>query len=124
MSETTVVTPAPERRWLNVAMTGCALVLLLMLASALVILDKPRFGWIVGRMFLPIISIGAIVGAIIMFAGAWKLPQRTKWQGLLLMAWALIAFTSPAFGYLFLLPWGVLIVLLPFVVAAFVTLRR
>jgi hypothetical protein len=40
------------------------------------------------------------------------------------MVWALIALTSPAFGYLFLLPWGVLLVALPAVIAALVTARR
>jgi MFS family permease len=124
MSETTLTAPAPTRRWVNLAMIGCGLVLLVLLTAALVLADKETFGWLVRPMFLPAMSIGAMVGALLMLVAAWNLPQRTKWQGILLMVWALIALTSPAFGFLFLAPWGVLIVLLPFVVAAFVTLRR
>ena len=123
MSETTLVAPAP-RRWLNLAMIGCALMLLVLLMAALVILDKETFGWLVRPMFLPAMSIAAMLGALLMLVAVWNLPQRTKWQGILLAVWALIALTSPAFGFLFLVPWAVLIVLLPFVVAAFVTLRR
>jgi hypothetical protein len=36
------------------------------------------------------------------------------------MVWALIALTSPAFGFLFLLPWGFLAVTLPLVIVALV----
>ena len=124
MSETTVIPRAPARRWLNLTMIGCVLVLLVLLTAALVIADKETFGWLVTPIFLPAMTIGAMVGGLVMLVAAWNLPQRTKWQGILLMVWALIALTSPAFGFMFLLPWGVLIVLLPFVVAAFVTLRQ
>jgi hypothetical protein len=41
-----------------------------------------------------------------------------------LLLWALIALTSPAFGMLFLVPWGVLALTLPIVIAAFVSLRK
>lgn len=124
MSETTVISRAPARRWLNLTMIGCVLVLLVLLTAALVIADKETFGWLVTPIFLPAMTIGAMVGGLVMLVAAWNLPQRMKWQGILLMVWALIALTSPAFGFMFLLPWGVLIVLLPFVVAAFVTLRQ
>jgi hypothetical protein len=40
------------------------------------------------------------------------------------MLWGLIALTSPAFRIMFLLPWGVLALSLPFVVAILIALFR
>jgi hypothetical protein len=123
MSEAIAVT-SPGRRWLFLAWAGCGLVLLAMAVSGLVMFDKDDFGWMVGTWFLPIITGGVFLGAILLLVAAWKLPGRKSWRGILLIVWALIALTSPAFGYLFLAPWAVLILLLPFVIAAFVTLPR
>ena len=113
-----------RRRWLTLAAVGCGLVVLAILASALVIFDKKHFGWMVGSMFLVVISGGCIVGSVLMLIGALKLPERWTWRGILLLVWALIALTSPGFGYLFLVPWGVLALLLPVVIPVFVTLFR
>jgi len=124
MSEISVVAPASRRRWLILAAVGCAAIVLVLLVSALVIVDKKHFGWLVGSAFLGTTVIGAMVGGLLILVAAWNLPERWKWQGILLMVWALIALTSPAFGWLFLMPWGVLLLLLPFVVWAFVTLFR
>lgn len=104
-------------------MTGVVLVVLAMIVSALAILDKENFGWMVGSTFLLVISSGVIAGGLLVLIGAWKLPHRWRWQGITLMVWALIAATSPAFGYLFLLPWGVLALALPAVIVALVTVR-
>ena len=106
------------------AAIGCGLVILAMAVSALVILDKARFGWLVGTWFLPVISSGCFVGAAMILVGVLKLPERWTWRGIVLLVWALIALTSPAFGFLFLLPWGVLVVTLPLVIPIFVTLFR
>lgn len=114
----------PARRWLTITTVGCAMVALALLTVALVMLDKKHFGWLVGSLFLQTITAGLMVGAIIVLIGAWKLPQRTRWQGITLIVWALIALTSPAFGLLFILPWAVLALLLPLVIAALVTVRR
>lgn len=111
------------RIWWKVAVTGVALVVLAMVVVALVLYDKEHFGWMAGSTFLMTISSGVMVGSVVLLIGAWKLPQRWRWQGITLMLWALIALTSPAFGYLFLLPWGVLLVALPVVIAALVTAR-
>lgn len=97
---------------------------LALLASALVMFDKPHFGWMVGTWFLPVIGSGCIVGAVLMLIGTLMLPDRWTWRGIVLLVWALIALTSPGFGYLFLLPWGVLALLLPVVIPVFVTLFR
>jgi MFS family permease len=123
MTETIAVTRS-SRRWLNLAMAGCALVVLAMATAALVVVDKARFGWLVGASFLPAITSGAIVGAILLLVGAWNLPERKSWRGVTLLIWGLIALTSPAFGIMFLLPWGFLVLMLPFVIAAFVSLGR
>lgn len=105
-------------------MTGCALVVLAMLVSAAVILDKEHFGWMVGSPFLPIVASGCLVGGLLVLVGTLKLPERWTWRGLVLLAWALIALTSPAFGFLFLVPWGVLVLMLPLVIPVLVQLYR
>lgn len=87
-------------------------------------LDKEHFGWMVGGMFLPTIVSGCFVGALLMLVGTLMLPERWTWRGIVLLVWALIALTSPGFGYLFLLPWGVLALLLPVVIPVFVQLYR
>ena len=121
MSETLAAT-RPGRRWLILAMTGFALVMAALITTALVIADKSTFGSLVGRSFLAIITSGVIVGSILLLVGAWNLPERKSWRGVTLLVWGLIALTSPGFGYMFLLPWGFLVLMLPFVVAAFVSL--
>jgi len=40
------------------------------------------------------------------------------------MVWALIALTSPAFGIMFLLPWGIVVVMLPLVIAVLLRQSR
>lgn len=112
------------RNWLHVAAFGCGLIVLAMLVSGLVIADKETFGGLVGPNFLPVITSGVFVGAILLLVGAWKLPVRNSWRGRVLMLWALIALTSPLFGIMFLLPWGLLVLTLPVVIAIFVALYR
>ena len=106
------------KTWLRVAVAGVVLVAIPMLLSALVILDKKHFGWMVDGWFLPAITVGVIVGALVLLVAAWNLPQRKTWRGIVLIVWALIALTSPAFGWLFLMPWAVLAVTLPVVIVA------
>jgi hypothetical protein len=118
------LTAHPRNGWLIVATTGVSLIVLAMVAIALVMLDKPHFGWMVGTWFLEIISGGMIVGGIVLLAGAAFLPERKTWRGILLLVWGLIAVTSPAFGLMFLLPWAVLALSLPFIVVVLRTLFR
>ncbi|MEA2236671.1 MAG: hypothetical protein QOC81_1395 [Thermoanaerobaculia bacterium] len=128
MSESITTHPSattpPRNGWLIVATTGVSLIVVAMLAIALVMLDKPHFGWMVGTWFLEIISGGMMVGGLVLLVGAAFLPERKTWRGILLLVWGLIAVTSPAFGLMFLLPWGVLALTLPFVVVALRTLFR
>jgi MFS family permease len=105
-----------RRRWLTAAAIGCALVVLAMLVVALVIWDKPQFGWLVGTWFLPFITSGVFVGAAILLVAAWNMPERKTWRGIVLMIWAVIALTSPAFGFLILGPWTLLALSLPVVI--------
>jgi MFS family permease len=111
------VTARNPRRWLIVTTAGCAMIVLAMIVVALVILDKPHFGSLVGTWFLEIITSGLMVGSVLVLVGAWNLPQRKNWRGRLLLAWGVIALTSPAFGLMFLLPWGVLVLTLPVVIS-------
>ncbi|HEX6097675.1 MAG TPA: hypothetical protein VF432_15210 [Thermoanaerobaculia bacterium] len=110
--------------WLRLATIGVALVVLAMVVSFLVIADKENFGFLVGSAFLGVITSGVIVGGILLAISAWKLPERKSWRGIALIVWGLIAVTSPAFGFMFLLPWGVLALSLPVVIVALVQLRR
>ena len=128
MSESTTnhlsITPRPRTGSLIVATAGVSLAVLAMLAIALVMFDKTHFGWMVGTWFLEIISAGMIVGGLVLVIGAFCLPERTSWRGILLILWGLGAIASPAFGLLFLLPWGVLALSLPVVVWVLRTLFR
>ncbi|MEA2165135.1 MAG: hypothetical protein QOK37_3262 [Thermoanaerobaculia bacterium] len=121
MSESTLNAPStvvrPQRGWLIVTTIGVALAFLAMLTIALVMVDKTHFGWMVGTWFLEIISAGMLVGGFITLAGAAFLPERKTWRGILVLVWGLIAVTSPAFGLMFLVPWGVLALSLPLIVA-------
>jgi MFS family permease len=115
---------ARRRRWLMLATIGCALVVLAMLVSALVLFDKPHFGSLVGTWFLPIITGGVFVGSAILLVAAWNLPERRNWRGIVLLLWSLVALTSPAFGLMFLFPWALLALSLPLVIAILVGLFK
>lgn len=111
-------------RWLVTAIAGCAMVAIALFVALLVIVDKTNFGWLVGRYFLQTLTGGLFVGAVIMLAGAWNLHERRNWRGRTLIAWALVALTSPAFGLMFVLPWLLLALSLPVVIGVFITLWR
>lgn len=114
----------PRRLWVNLCVIGCALVIIAMIVVALVMMDKKHFGWMVGTWFLPVITSGVLAGSLLVLISAWMLPHRKHWRNILLMVWALIGLTSPLFGFLFLLPWGLLAAMLPFVIAALVSLYQ
>ena len=110
-----------SKTWLRVATAGVVLVVIPMLVSALVLVDKKHFGWLADGWFLPAITICVILGALVLLVAAWNLPERKSWRGITLIVWSLIALTSPAFGWLFLLPWALLAATLPVVIVALVT---
>jgi hypothetical protein len=111
-----------RRPWLILATVGCAFVVIAMAVVALAIIDKPHFQWLVGSRFLEIITSGVVVGALMLLVGAWKLP--VGWRRRVLLLWSLVALTSPAFGIMFLLPWGALVVSLPLVISILIALFR
>ena len=113
-----------NRRWLILATIGIALVALTLLVVALVLFDKKHFGWMAGSAFLGITAGGMFLGAILLLIATWMLPIRKNWRGVTLFIFALIALTSPAFGLMFLIPWGVLLLLLPLVIGILVPLYR
>src|SRR3954447_17608274 len=117
MSESMMPSVAvPSRRgWLIAATIGVAMAVLTLLVLALTMLDKSHFGWLGGTWVLEIISAGMMVGGLILFISAWLLPERKTWRGITLLLWGLVAFTSPAFGIMFLIPWLVLALTLPLV---------
>lgn len=117
------VTRARRGAWI-LAVTGVALATLALVVTGLVLFDKPHFGWLVGSWFLQAITSGVMVGAVLLFIGAFQLPNRTSWRVLTLFAWAAVALLSPLFGLLFLLPWGLLLLSLPLVIAILRTLAR
>jgi hypothetical protein len=114
----------PRRAWLTVTTIGVAMVILALIVAALVVLDKERFGFLVGSMFLPVMTSGVLVGSLVVLAGAWNLPRHRGWHRIVLLVWGLIAITSPLFGILFIAPWTVLVVLSPAVIGALVILYK
>lgn len=113
-----------RRGWLALAMAGCALVAIALAVVFFVIVDKKHFGWLVGPLFLPVMTSGIYAGALMLLIGTWKLPVRRDWRGIVLFAWAAIALASPLFGIMFLLPWGALVVMLPVVLWILYSLYR
>ena len=114
----------PRRGWLIAATIGVVMVTIALIVSTLVTFDKPHFGFLVGTWFLPIIASGVMAGAILLLIAAFVLPERKSWRGIVLILWALIALTSPAFGIMFLLPWAVLAITLPIVIVILRALFR
>ncbi|HEX3579567.1 MAG TPA: hypothetical protein VHY33_13465 [Thermoanaerobaculia bacterium] len=110
-------TVRPRHGWLIAAWIGVVLVLIPMLIVASVIIDKEHFGWLVQSLFLEFVSGGVMAGGLLVFIAAWFLPERKTWRGITLMLWGVIAVTSPAFGLMFLLPWGLVALMLPLVIA-------
>lgn len=123
MSES-MVDVRPRRGGLTLATIGVALIVIALITALLVLLDKKHFGWMVGTWFLPVMLSGVIAGSLALLGGALMLPGKKRWQVIALIVWALIAATSPLFGWLFLLPWCLLAVTLPVVIVALVQLRR
>jgi hypothetical protein len=102
-----------HRGWVILAWIGCIMVLIALLAVAAATFDKD----LVKSLFLEFVSGGVMAGGLIVFIAAWFLPERKTWRGITLMVWGLIAVTSPWFGLLFLVPWAVVAVMLPLVIA-------
>jgi 4-hydroxybenzoate polyprenyltransferase len=127
MSEAAALSTNPlqsYRRGLFAATAGCAMISTVLLLAALVLLFKPQFGHLVGPWFLPGMSVMVLGGGLAMLWGAWKLRGRRGWEWIALFAWGAVALTSPAFGIMFMLPLGVLVVFLPVVIVALVLLWR
>jgi hypothetical protein len=126
VSEITLTEPAvrPRRGWLITAWIGVVMVLIPMLIVAAVIIDKPHFGWIVKSLFLEFISAGVMIGGLLVLLAGFFLPERKTWRGITLILWGLIALTSPGFGLMFLLPWGLVAAALPLVIAILIRQRR
>jgi MFS family permease len=111
-------------RLLLAAMLGCTLVVIPLVIVALVVIDKGRFGGLVGSYFLQIVMSGIFFGALMLLVSAWSLHEARNWRGRTLIAWALVALTSPAFGWMFIAPWMLLTLTVPVVISALVSLWR
>jgi hypothetical protein len=118
MSETVMDLAPRRRRLLYVATAGVTLILLVFLMGALVLFDKEQFGWLVTWQFLPATSIAAMLGSLAIIVAVFMLPERATWAGRGVMLWALIGLVSPAFGFLFLAPWGLMLITAPLVIWA------
>ena len=100
-----------RRIWLRILATGVVLATLGFVAVALQTF-LPRTGW----AFYPIVTSGVLVGGLLVLVSTLFLAERATWRGIVLIVWALIAVTSPWFGWLFLFPWAVLALTLPLIV--------
>lgn len=85
----------------------------------LVIVDKPRFGALVGSRFLQTVVGGLLLAAVVMLFGAFTCARGYGWRKTILITWALTGLCSPAFGWIIMLPWAAMIATLPVVIAAF-----
>lgn len=112
------------RRWLLTALAGFIAVLVALIVVALVLFDKPHFGSLVGPWFLEVITSGVLIGAFVMLIGAIGVMRRVGRLGLPLLLWAAIAATSPLFGIMFMLPFGLLAISAPYLGYVFRTLWR
>lgn len=112
-----IVENPTHRRWLILASIGFALVLLAMVIVFLVVVAKTQFGSLVGPAFLPAITGTVLFGGAAMMLAVLMLPNRKSWRSIVVVVWSLIALTSPLFGIMFLLPWGVLLASSPVVFA-------
>jgi hypothetical protein len=113
-----------RRAWLLCATGGFAVVAAVLLTTVAVIVDKPRFGWLVGKRFLETIVIALVLGAIAMAIGVWNANTPSDWRRWTLLTWAGIAAVSPAFGLMFVLPWSALALSAPAAIVAMYTLWR
>ena len=104
------------RRWLVVAWIGFALVLLGILIVCAAMLLKEQFKGIVGTAFLGTVLFLVLGGGLALLVTALMLPHRKSWRALVIIAWSLIAISSPLMGWLFLMPWGLLLVTAPVVI--------
>ena len=98
--------------------------MLAIFVSCLVLLWKEKFGWLVGSYYLQSIVGLVFVGAIALIVAIALSPYRKSGRGIGVIVWALIALTSPLFGYLFLLPWGLMLLTAPLVFAALYSWSR
>ena len=103
------------RKWLILATAGYALILLALMVVALSIFAKEQFQWLVGPAFLGTVVVMVLAGSIAVLIAAAALPYPRTWRTFVVIAWGLIAMTSPLFGWLFLLPWGVLLLSAPLI---------
>ena len=111
-----------QRRGLVAATVGCVMISSVLVVAALVLLFKPQFGGLVGPWFLPIMSVAVILGGLLMMIGGWTLRHRKSWQWIALLVWGAIALTAPAFGFMFMLPLGLLALTSPLIIAALIML--
>ncbi|MFP5247100.1 MAG: hypothetical protein ACLGH0_10440 [Thermoanaerobaculia bacterium] len=111
------------RYWWHIAVVGVGLLVVTMIVVALVIVDKNHFGDLVGPLFLPVITSGVLAGSLLTIAAAilWRVRNWRRW---FLLAFGVIGVTSPLFGFLFLLPWGVLTLMLPVIIAILIATGR
>lgn len=115
------MTAWPRRRWLVLASIGYGLILLAIAIVCLVIVAKQQFQWLVGPPFLGTVIATIVIGGLLILVAVAMLPaERKHWMGWAVLAWALIALTSPLFGIMFLLPWGALLLSAPLILVVLV----
>lgn len=121
--EDTSIHPAKHQRvsrsWLLLAGGGLLIITGILIIVALVTVEKTRFADLTGGEFLLTIVGGLFVGALAMLVGTLKCVTGRGWRRITLIAWALLAIGSPAFGWMIILPWLAMAISLPLVIAAY-----
>ncbi len=108
------------RKWLVVASTGYALILLALLLVGVALLAKKQFG----PPFLGSVGVLVLAGSVALESAMAALPFPRTWRTWAVILWGFIAMTSPLFGVMFLLPWGFLLLTAPIICSVLLTWFR
>lgn len=98
--------------WIGFALT------MLGIFAAIVATLKPGFARVFDQYFLPSIAGLVFVGAFVLLVAVLLQPYRKTPRAIGVILWTLIALTSPLFGWLFLVPWALLLLTAPLVYVA------
>lgn len=95
--------------------------MLALVTVCLVTFAKDQFSWLTGSGFLMSVVGMVLAGALALIVAALLLPVPKTWRTWVVVLWSVVALTSPLFGWVFLLPWALLLVTAPVI---FVILRN
>jgi hypothetical protein len=87
-----------------------------MLLMPLSVYFKDTLGGLFGGVTLSVEFFMVVGGSALTAVSIWNTSLRSTMQGRGVMAWGLLGAISPLFAYLFMLPWGLLLLSSPLVI--------